>query len=281
MITDARKYALRARLEQATDQLRWSTSKIWWLCLLPLAFSYYQVIRILSDYGICWALMEGGWKPRILSWGPPTPFSALKHVFYWWIFEYEPRLTRPLSSLFEIYDTPFRAALWHVIPPHPSLSLTWIFSLILAPLLLFAVLRQLKAGSGTALLAIALYVANPGILSLESFLFRPGKALANAGILLCLWLAARQSAALGDEFERDRAARKSLRLALSHHFFRPVRRRNCAHHISSRRHPVSTSCLSQQENDRFFCICSSRLCCINRDSVSGAYSCGGSTTATD
>ena len=199
MTLDARKYSPGMPAAQSADQYQASTSNTGWICLLPLIFSYFQVVRILSDYGICWALMEGSWKPTILSWGPPTPLSVLKHVTYWRVFEYEPRLTRPLSALFEIYDTPFRAALWHLIPPHPSLSLTWIFSFVLAPLLLFALLRQMKVSRYIAAIIVALYAANPGILSLEAFLFRPGKALANAGILLCLLLAARQSAKIADK----------------------------------------------------------------------------------
>jgi hypothetical protein len=166
---------------------------MWWLCLLPLVFSYYQVIGILSDYGICWALNEGGWRPQIVAWGFPDSLEAIKHAFDWRLFEYEPRLTRPLSSIFELVDTPFRAALWHYVPPHPSLSLTWIFSLVFAPLLLFAILRKLNISINVAALAVAIYVANPGVISLEALLFRPSKALANVAILFCLWVAARQN----------------------------------------------------------------------------------------
>jgi hypothetical protein len=166
-----------------------------WLCFVPLLFSFIEVIRLLSDYAVCWALIEGGWKPQIVAWGFPRSLSDLRHVFNWSLFEYEPRLTRPLSSLFELFDTPFRTMLWHVIPPHPSLSLTWILSLFVAPLLLFLVLRQLKISDCGAALAMALYVANPGVLSLESLMFRPGKALANVAILVCLWLAGRQDIA--------------------------------------------------------------------------------------
>lgn len=167
-----------------------------WLCLLPLLYAYIRVALLLADYSIGWVLSEGAWRVHIAPLGFPTSFAALANVFNWPLFEYVPRVTRPLSSLFELFDTPFRAALWKYFPPHPSISLTWIFSLVVSPILLATVLRQLKIGGRVTAITVALFVANPGVISLEAFLFRPGKVLANAVILLCLWLAGRQQAAL-------------------------------------------------------------------------------------
>jgi hypothetical protein len=182
-----------------------------WVCLLPLLYAYVRVALLLADYGVGWVLSEGTWRVHIAPLGFPTSFAAFANVFNWPLFEYLPRVTRPLSSLFELFDTPFRAALWKYFPPHPSISLTWIFSLVVSPLLLAAVLRQLKVSGRVTAITVALFVANPGVMSLEVFLFRPGKVLANAAILLCLWLTGRQQAALS---RADAGAGPTIRFAV-------------------------------------------------------------------
>jgi hypothetical protein len=182
-----------------------------WVCLLPLLYAYIRVALFLADYGTGWVLSEGAWKVHIAPLGFPTSLVALANVFDWQLFEENvPRVTRPLSSLFELFDTSFRAALWRYFPPHPSVSLTWIFSLVVSPILLAAVLRQLKVGGRVTAITVALFVANPGVISLEVCLFRPGKVLANAAILLCLWLSGRQQAALS---RADAGAWPTLRFA--------------------------------------------------------------------
>ena len=163
--------------------------------LLPLLFAYFQTARFLSDDGVCWQLVEvGNWKPQLVAWGFPKSPGELGHALDWPLLEQEPRLTRPLGNVFELFDTPFRAMLWRVSPIGPAISLTWLFSLVVSPLLLFLLLRRLGVQAWIGALAVAFFVASPGVLSLETMLFRPGKALADAAILFCLWLAARQDA---------------------------------------------------------------------------------------
>src|SRR5206468_9003836 len=72
------------------------------------------------------------------------------------------------------------------------------------PLLLFALLRLLKISSIVAAFTTALYVANPGVLSLEALHFRSAKAVANVAILFCLWLAGIQNALLQKGTATDR-----------------------------------------------------------------------------
>jgi hypothetical protein len=165
------------------------------MALIPLVFAYVRTILFLSDPGVCWALPEvGGWKPQMVAWGFPHSLRALGHALDWPALEDEPRVTRPLVNVFELFDTPFRARLLRTTLIPPSLSLTWLLSLLASPLLLWILLRRLGVERWIAVLAVAVFVANPGVLSLEVMLFRPGKALANAAILLCLWLAAGQDA---------------------------------------------------------------------------------------
>ncbi len=163
------------------------------LCIIPVIIAYYQTVLLLTDYGIAWQLVEvGSWKPQIAAWGFPSSFSDIRHGLNWPIFEYIPRITRPLSDIFELFDTPFRAMLWREGMVLPSLSLTWPLTLVVAPLLLFSIVRRFNVQAWIALLIVALYLSNPGILSLEVMLFRPAKAIANVCILLILWLGAGQ-----------------------------------------------------------------------------------------
>src|SRR5580704_10972108 len=83
-----------------------------WVCVLPLLYAYVRVALLLADYGVGWVLSEGTWRVHIAPLGFPTSFAAFANVFNWPLFEYLPRVTRPLSSLFELFDTAVRAALW-------------------------------------------------------------------------------------------------------------------------------------------------------------------------
>jgi tetratricopeptide (TPR) repeat protein len=123
--------------------------------------------------------------------GSTLHLNDLKHGLFWQLFEYKPRPTRLLSSYFEILDTKFRSWAWHFIMPHPSLSLTWAFSLLLAPLFLYLLLRNLGISSNIALMMTAFYLVTPGALSLQAMLFRPAKPMTNFAIILCLYLASR------------------------------------------------------------------------------------------
>jgi hypothetical protein len=165
------------------------------VALVPLVFAYVRTAQFLSDAGVCWELPEvGSWKPQLVASGFPRSIRALGQALDWPALEDEPRVTRPLANVFELFDTPFRALLLRKTLIPPSLSLTWLFSLLVSPLLLWLLLRRLGVERWLAALGVALFVANPGVLSLEVMLFRPGKALANTAILFSLWLAAGQDA---------------------------------------------------------------------------------------
>jgi hypothetical protein len=160
--------------------------------VLVLIVAYVQVGLVLSDYSSVWAQPEEfEWREYILMNGPSLSKADVARGLNWRIFEYEPRSTRPLSHYFEIVDTKFRAALWTIAVPHPSLSLTWLFLLAATPMLFFALLRNLAVPAGLAGMITALYVANPGTLSLLAVDFRPAKPLANFAIVCAVWWASR------------------------------------------------------------------------------------------
>ena len=62
-----------------------------------------------------------------------------------------PRITRPLSNLLELINAKFRVWLWNFIPPHPSLSLTWIVNFTAVPILLYLFFKNLGCNGEIAL----------------------------------------------------------------------------------------------------------------------------------
>ncbi len=158
--------------------------------LLLLIFVYLFVFPRSLSYDHSWVQPEQFFiKMGILKSGPSLNPQDLKNGLYWQLFEYQPRSTRPLSSYFEIIDTKFRVWLWQYVMPHPSLSLTWIFSLFLGPLFLYKLLRNYEVGKNLAIAMIAFYLATPSILSSVVLLFRPGKPMTNFVIIFSLYLA--------------------------------------------------------------------------------------------
>lgn len=161
--------------------------------LIPLLIAGCQSARFMLTEG--WQHTEVSlFAPQLTACGFPTSLSELGRALDWELLEYEPRLSRPLGNVVQLFEAPFRAMLWRFVRVPASLSLTWPMSWFAAPLLLFLLLEKLGVDRRIALLAVAIYVANPGVLSLEVMFFRPGKAVANGAILLCLYLAARQDA---------------------------------------------------------------------------------------
>ena len=150
----------------------------------------YVFFGILLNYQTVWMQPEAvGIDSGIHSHGDRLSLSDLKLGLNYPLFEWAPRTHRPLSSYFEIVDVRFRSWLWNIVPPHPSLSLTWIFLLILSPILLIRFLRSRGISEPAAYCAASLFLASPGTLSISAMLFRPGKPMTNFSILLCLSLA--------------------------------------------------------------------------------------------
>lgn len=150
---------------------------------------YFFIFFVLLSYDHAWMQPEEfSLKSGILQAGSCVSRADLQRGLNFRFFEYAPRYTRPLSNYFEIINTKFRAWLWDHFLPHPSLSLTWIFSLILSPWLLYRFLRNFRVSADVAMCAVCLYLLNPGFLSSVVMLFRPAKAMANFSIILCLYL---------------------------------------------------------------------------------------------
>lgn len=157
--------------------------------LIPAA-NLLWIIVFLSDYSNVWVQPEvNGWRGYLA--GMRGAWNTIRAAMNWEVFEAAPRLTRPLSSLLEAVDFMIRGALWRLMPPHPTLSVTWLFTLLVIPLVLYGVLRSLRIKPLLALGGVALYLANPGTLSMLVMGFRPGKAMVSAALVIMLYWASR------------------------------------------------------------------------------------------
>src|ERR1051325_8787216 len=131
---------------------------------LPIA-NFLWIAFFLSDYSNVWVQPEvNAWRSFLSE--SYTVRGAFQMALNWTLFEGEPRLTRPLANTVEMLDGALRRKLWRVMTPYPTLSLTYLFILVLTPLLLYAVLRSLGVRPFFSYCAVALYFANPGTLSL-------------------------------------------------------------------------------------------------------------------
>ncbi len=162
------------------------------LALVVFLISGIHVIWSLCDYSQCFQDNEvyGNWAGKIFLHGKAFSLSDLRSVFDFrgMAVAYSPRF---LSYLSAIWTLKLRLVLWNFLPPHPSFSPIWLFSLLLAPWLLYRFLRGELACRWLALLGVGLYMASAGYLSSATMLFHPAKPLANFAIILTLYVAMR------------------------------------------------------------------------------------------
>lgn len=98
---------------------------------------------------------------------------------------------RIISYLSYIIALKTRLVLWDFIPPHPSFSPIWIFSLILGPLLFFRFLENELRSRSFAIVGIAVYFVSTGFLSGVTMLFHAAKPLTNVVIIASFYLSAK------------------------------------------------------------------------------------------
>lgn len=117
-----------------------------------------------------------------LSFNP----EEFKKIF-WWEQYVDFGLTRLLTAFFSVADIKLRAWLFQFIPPNPAVSLSWLFTLFLTPLLLFRFLRKyIKLGVIGAAVITVVYLASPATGSLTFLNYHPGRALTNFLLIVIL-----------------------------------------------------------------------------------------------
>ena len=147
---------------------------------------------LVCDYSRCFQDNEvyANWLGRIVLEGRGFSGADLKTAFDVWSLDGGAR-PRFVSYLCAIWTAKARLALWDFLPPHPSFSPVWIFSLLLAPWLLYRFLKGELECRWSALLGTGLYMVTAGYLSSASMLFHPGKPLANVVVIWTLYAAMR------------------------------------------------------------------------------------------
>lgn len=171
----------------------------------PAAFRFPEAVSwsilILAGLHLLWRILDSAqcvqdaevftnWATRILLHGKALCSADWVCALDAWELDGDSR-PRFLSYLFAIWTLKTRLALWELLPPHPSLSPVWMFSLLLAPWLLYRFLRMETDSSSTARLGSGLYMFSPAYLSAATYMMHPGKPLTNVAVIATLWVAAR------------------------------------------------------------------------------------------
>ena len=161
-----------------------------------LAAVYLYIFGILFNYENAWMHTEVVNIEHHILTQHSAPAARLKEGFNWSLMENSGTGTkvsrpRPFSYLILAANTVLRNWLFRFIPPHPSLSITWIVALVLSPLLLYRLIFHLSGNKETAWMGTILYLSLPGSLIPIIMLFHPGKVFTNFFFIFCLYLASR------------------------------------------------------------------------------------------
>ena len=147
------------------------------------------IVVLLADYNMNWihpeAIAQIG---KVLGGNNSSSLSQLLMAFDYKTIHGEatPRL---LTSLLQIINIKFRVWLNNYLPLHPSLNLTWMFSLLFAPVFLYKLTYNLTFNRTAAWVSVLLYSVSTGFLSGLTFMASPGKPLANFLAIFTLYLA--------------------------------------------------------------------------------------------
>jgi len=143
------------------------------------------IIFMLLDYDTVWIQPEmPGYRLHILN----APNVSV--AFDWHALENDaPRLTRLLSNFGEVADVYFRKWFLATVFPHPSISLTWIFTLFLSPIVLYRALGLLGLDPAIRWLGLSVYMASFGYLASLAMGFRFGKPVASFFFIVLLYYA--------------------------------------------------------------------------------------------
>lgn len=182
-----------------------------------------HLVWLVCDYSRCFQNNEvyGNWAERILLNGKAFSLSDFSTALDSWALDGDSR-PRFLSYLFAIWTEKTRLALWDAMPPHPSWSPVWLFSLLIAPWLFFHFLKGELGCRWGALLGTGLYMATSGYLSSASMLFHPGKPLASVTAIWALFLAMKADRRIRAGFPGDDTPRLPVSMKVFLIFAMPI-----------------------------------------------------------
>jgi hypothetical protein len=171
----------------STQPGRECSLEIWatWLFFLG---SLAVVILCLFDYNINWMHPETfGWQNAILSGTKGLQWSDWAQFFNCDLVGEQCTRARFLSYELSYVDAFYRLWLIQYIPPHPSLSVGWFFS-VTSLYFLYRTIFELTRDRSAALLSTGLYALSAGFLSNMLLSFHPAKPLAAFFVNFCLFL---------------------------------------------------------------------------------------------
>lgn len=162
------------------------------VALMAIIVAALHLVWAVCDCSQCFTDIEvySKWMPKIFVAGKSFSWSDLGYAFDVWAMDGDSR-PRFLSYLCAAWTMKARIALWSILPPHPSFSPVWIFSLLVAPWLLYRFLRGALGCGWIALLGTGLYMVTAGYLSSATMMLHAGKPLANVVVIWTLYMAMR------------------------------------------------------------------------------------------
>ena len=146
------------------------------------------IILLISNYGNCFQDFEciRHFTPFVIKTGPNLSWHDIINSFNAWGLDGNSR-SRFLSYFSYILIIKTRLLLWNFLPPHPSASIIWPLTLVLAPFLLYKFLRRILNESTAALFGTAIYLSSCGYLFNATMIFHPGKPLLNVAVITLLF----------------------------------------------------------------------------------------------
>ena len=161
------------------------------LVIAAYAFILFQVL----DYRMNWQSWDypEGYYPRIIQNGPRILLEDITRIFNAGKvgFLQNPGRVRYFQDLVLFLDAKTRIWLFNYLPPHPSVSITWITTLFVAPYFFYKFLRLWSKDRNTAKIAVIVFMFSTGYLSHINLLCNPGKPLATAIVATALYFAAK------------------------------------------------------------------------------------------
>jgi hypothetical protein len=144
--------------------------------IIPLSFAsaLMYIGLLICDYNACWMHPEVPWRdvPLAFRYGTTVTIHDFASGFDPAIVDGTSR-ARFVAYVLHILNEKFRVWLFHYTVPHPSLSHTWIFTLVLSPLLLFKFLRTTVRTPSAGWIGVTLYLVSAGTLSSIAMLGHP------------------------------------------------------------------------------------------------------------
>ncbi len=151
------------------------------------------IILTLRNYANCYQEAESviSFTPAVLAHGKNFSLHDFVNIFNVWGLDNGWNRPRFLSYIAYILQTKSRIFLWDFMRPHPTLSILWILTLVLAPWIFYKYLKLILKEKTASLAGVAVYISSCGYLFSATMLMHPGKPLLNVVVIGILYILAK------------------------------------------------------------------------------------------